>query len=85
MYISCSANRFENQVLNAEQLRGKIPRHDFGEVIEDEFKLYDWLHSLHSIGTALVTNTPPQVDEGYKLCYRVRYRKFWAEKDCSAA
>ncbi|KAJ7391730.1 Gamma-butyrobetaine dioxygenase [Desmophyllum pertusum] len=60
---------------NAEQLQGKIPRHDFREVIEDDLKLYEWLHSLHSVGIALVTNTPLQAGEGYKLCERVGYAK----------
>ena len=60
---------------NADQLQGKIPRHDFAEVIEDDRKLYEWLHSLHSVGIALVTNTPLQEDEGYKLCERVGYHK----------
>jgi len=60
---------------NADQLQEKIPRYDFAEVIEDDRKLYEWLHSLHSMGIALVTNTPPQSDEGYKLCERVGYHK----------
>ncbi|KAL9983474.1 hypothetical protein ACROYT_G005654 [Oculina patagonica] len=60
---------------NAEQLQGKIPRHDFAEVMEDDLKLYEWLHSLHSVGIALVTNTPTQEGQGYKLCDRVGYAK----------
>ena len=60
---------------NADQLQGKIPRHDFTELIEDDRKLYEWLHSLHSVGIALVTNTPLQANEGYKLCERVGYHK----------
>jgi len=59
----------------ADQLQGKIPRYDFAEVIEDDRKLYEWLNSLHSMGIALVTNTPLQSDEGYKLCERVGYHK----------
>ena len=30
---------------------------------------------LHSVGIALVTNTPLQSGEGYKLCARVGYHK----------
>ncbi|KAJ7374421.1 Gamma-butyrobetaine dioxygenase [Desmophyllum pertusum] len=60
---------------NAEQLQGKIPRHDFHEIMEDDFKLYEWLYSLHSVGIALVTDTPLQTGEGYKLCERVGYAK----------
>ena len=60
---------------NAQQLQGKISRHDFSEVMEDDMKLYEWLYSLHSVGIALVTNTPPQAGEGYKLCERVGYAK----------
>jgi len=60
---------------NAEQLQGKIPRYDFQEVIEDDFKLFEWLQSLHSVGIALVTNTPRQPGELNKLCSRVGYSK----------
>ena len=60
---------------NAEQLQGKIPRYDFQEVIEDDFKLYEWMNSLHSEGIALVTNTPLQPGEVSKLCARVGYSK----------
>ncbi|KAJ7391732.1 Gamma-butyrobetaine dioxygenase [Desmophyllum pertusum] len=60
---------------NAEQLQGKIPRHDFHELMEDDFKLYEWLHSLHSVGIALVTNTPLQAGESFKLGERVGYAK----------
>ncbi|KAL9983475.1 hypothetical protein ACROYT_G005655, partial [Oculina patagonica] len=60
---------------NAEQLQGKIPRHDFGEVMEDDLKLYEWLHSLNSVGISLVSNTPTQEGQGYKLCDRVGYAK----------
>ena len=60
---------------NAEQLQGKIPRYDFQEVIEDDLKLYEWLHSLHSVGIALITNTPRTPGECNKLCARVGYSK----------
>ena len=60
---------------NADQLQGKIPRYDFAEVIADDRQLYEWLHSLHSVGIALVTNTPLQSGEGYKLCERIGYHK----------
>ena len=60
---------------NAEQLQGKIPRYDFQDVIEDDLKLYEWMHSLHSKGIALVTNTPRQPGKANELCTRVGYAK----------
>lgn len=60
---------------NAEQLQDKIPRHDFHEVMEDDYKLYEWLVSLHSLGIALVTNTPLKTGECFKLCSRVGFSK----------
>ena len=72
---SSTLNREGVVFWNAEQLQAKIPRQDFREVIEDDYKLYEWLYSLHSLGIALVTNTPLQPDEGFKLCQRVGYSK----------
>ena len=60
---------------NAEQLQGNIPRHDFQGVIKDDLKLYEWMHSLHSKGIALVTNTPLETGGVNKLSARVGHAK----------
>ena len=60
---------------NAEQLQGKIPRYDFQDVIEDDMKLFEWMHSLHSKGIALVTNTPLEPGGVNKLSTRVGHAK----------
>ncbi|CAH3127713.1 unnamed protein product, partial [Porites lobata] len=63
------------RVWNNNKLQGKIPSYRFQEVIEDDFRLYEWLHSLHSVGIALLKDTPRQPGECNQLCARVGYTK----------
>ena len=63
------------RVWNANKLQGKIPSYSFQDVIKDDFTLYEWLHSLHSVGIALLKNTPRQPGECNQLCARVGYTK----------
>ena len=63
------------RVWNSNKLQGKIPSYSFQEVIEDDFRLYEWLHSLHSVGIALLKDTPRQPGECNQLCARVGYTK----------
>ena len=63
------------RVWNGNKLQGKIPSYSFQEVIEDDFTLYEWLHSLHSVGIALLKDTPQQPGECNQLCARVGYTK----------
>ena len=60
---------------NAERLNGRIPRHDFQEIVEDDLKLYEWLYSLHSFGIALVTNVPVEPGQVDKLSSRIGFVK----------
>ena len=60
---------------NAERLNGRIPRHDFQEIVEDNLKLYEWLYSLHSFGIALVTNVPVEPGQVDKLSSRIGFVK----------
>ena len=57
--------------MNSEKLQDKIPRSDFHELMEDNTALFDWLNNLHSLGIALVTNTPLEVGQVDKLCDRI--------------
>ena len=60
---------------NAERLNGRIPRHDFQEIVDDDLKLYEWLYSLHSFGIALVTNVPVEPGQVDKLSSRIGFVK----------
>ena len=68
-------NREGVEFWNAEKLQDKIPRNDFQELLQDDLALFQWLNSLHSVGIALVTNTPLQVGQVEKLCERVGHFK----------
>ena len=60
---------------NAETMQGKVPKLDFKDLMEDDGALFDWLKILHSVGIALVVNTPLEVEQAEKLCDRVGYFK----------
>ena len=60
---------------DAKKLQGNIPRSDFGEILEDDGALFNWLSSIHKLGIALVCNTPLKVGQVDKLCQRVGYSK----------
>ena len=60
---------------NAERLNGRIPRHDFQEIVDDDLKLYEWLYSLHAFGIALVTNVPVEPGQVDKLSSRIGFVK----------
>ena len=60
---------------NTETLQGKVPKLDFKDLMEDDGALFDWLKILHSVGIALVVNTPLEVEQAEKLCDRVGYFK----------
>ena len=68
-------NREGVEFWNAEILQDKIPKSDFHELMEDDRALFGWLNSLHGVGIALVTNTPPEVGQAEKLCDRVGHSK----------
>ena len=68
-------NREGVEFWNAEKLQDKIPRSDFHELMGDDRALFDWLNSLHSVGIALVINTPLEVGQAEKLCDRVGHSK----------
>lgn len=68
-------NREGVEFWNAEKLQDKIPRSDFQELLQDDLALFQWLKSLHSVGIALVTNTPLQVGQVEKLCERVGHSR----------
>lgn len=68
-------NRDGVEFWNAEKLQDKIPKSDFHEIMEDDQALFEWLKALHSVGIALVTNTPQKVGQGEKLSDRVGYFK----------
>ena len=60
---------------NAETLQGKVPKLDFKDLMEDDGAHFDWLKILHSVGIALVVNTPLEVEQAEKLRDRVGYFK----------
>ena len=68
-------NREGVEFWNAEKLQDKIPTSDFQELLQDDLALFQWLKSLHSVGIALVTNTPLQVGQVEKLCERVGHSR----------
>ena len=68
-------NREGVEFWNAEKLQDKIPRSDFRELMDDDRALFDWLHNLHSLGIALITNTPQKVEQVEILCDRVGHSK----------
>ena len=70
-----SLSREGVEIWDAEKLQGNIPKSDFQEVMQDDRALFDWLFAMHSVGIALVRNTPLEVGQVEKLCDRVGHSK----------